>query len=115
MITLMRLRLPVAAAAFLIAASGAALPAMAAPPAVETSLPAVSARLDKGLLKVRFVHAVSGHTDASRSRTVTVTGYDADGRQTSQSTVEVGRRLTYASIPLGNDALAAARLVVSVD
>ena len=103
-------RLPVLA--LVLAPALIALPASAAP-AIDARMPVIAASVSGDSLQIRMPRGVVGHTEATSQRTVTVEALDASGRNLGSATAEVGKRLTYASVPLTPAMASAARLVVS--
>jgi len=89
-----------------------ALPASAAP-AIDARMPVITASVSGDNLQIRMPRGVVGHTQATSQRTVTVEALDASGRSLGSAAAQVGKRLTYASIPLTPAMASAARLVVS--
>ena len=76
-------------------------------------MPVIAASVSGDSLQIRMPRGVVGHTLATSQRTVTVEALDASGRSLGSATAQVGKRFTYASIPLTPAMASATRLVVS--
>jgi hypothetical protein len=101
-----------ALAAAILAAPLAALPAAAAP-AVTASMPVIAATADSQTLRIRLPDNSVGDTRATAYRTITVEGFDANGRSLGVVSASVHKRLTYASLALTPELEGAARLTVA--
>lgn len=78
-----------------------------------SALPVISASLSRDNLVVRMTRGVMGHTPDTRVRELRVRAVDSAGTVIEERTVVVGKRLTYASIPLSAAMRSASRIVVT--
>lgn len=84
-----------------------------AEPVVTARLPVIAAHADHGRLSIRLPRGLGSRGAAGVTRTVSVEAFDAAGVRIGQTTQVVSGRLTYATIAMPGDLLAASRLVVT--
>ncbi len=78
-----------------------------------SALPVIAVSLSGDNLVVRMTRGVMGHTPDTRVRELRVRAVNSAGTVIEERVVVVGKRLTYASIPLSAAMRSASRIIVT--
>ena len=78
-----------------------------------SALPVIAASVSDNDLVVRLTRGVTGHTPGTKARELHVRAIDSAGTVIEERVIVVGKRLTYAAIPLTAVMRSASRIIVA--